>query len=351
MLSVGQIHRLASYFDALDRSLVEGLADRYPTDEREVTRRLAQLLHDPSKWYANVSVSSAWPKTERDPYLAIEVRLHPTGWENEITYSDYGLVVTFEDEVLARGPQTAAYLIQAKRLYDHDGEPPYDLQAQFRAGNEGQRLSLRHLEDHLGENTVKSASYCPRLSVFDKNSIAIVRQLHQENAGALYVGTPFGQELQRNVSDASSTASEAGFWISPVSPRLSRAVDLHRTAFLRSLPFGWFLIANLWTLATVGSGPSRGPVPSAPHVVPWISPGTPHDLRLNIACEPKRQQLILGLARGELDAAKELAKISGDKVPASRFRPAATVEIRITRTIAPELRLPLDHDPDDGLRL
>jgi hypothetical protein len=197
---------------------------------------------------------------------------------------------------------------------------------------------------------VKFAAYCPRLAVFDAFSIQTVRQLHQENAAALYTGTPFGQELQRDVSDENSTASEAGFWISPVSRRLGKAADLHPTAFLESLPFGWFVIANLWTLATIGN--ARGPhdLPPLPHVIPWISLTGPYELGLNVGQEPERQRLTLGLARGDIAAAQKVASVSGGRVPASRFLPAATIEIRITRTLAPELRPSMDSEPDDGPR-
>jgi len=345
MLSVAQIRRLAFYFNALDANLVEGLAVADPPDEDEVTRRLGQLLRERDKWYA------PGPEMKEDPYLAIEVQRHPTGWENEITYSDYGLVISFEDEVLGRGAQTTAYLIQAKRLYDDDGVPPtYDLKSQFKAKNDSQRLSLRHLETHLGENTVKFASYCPRLSAFEPQSVQKVRQLHKENAGALYTGTSFGQELQRDVSDEKSTASEAGFWISPVSLRLAKAADLHRTAFLESLPFGWFLIANLWTLATVGNTPHLLERRLPPHLIPWINPDSRFEIGLNLGQSLERHKLTLGLARGDMNAAQKLANISGDRVPASRFRPKAVFEIRMTRTLVPDLRPSPDFGPDDGPR-
>jgi hypothetical protein len=352
MLSVAQIRRLAVYFDALDWSLVQDLADPIPADEREVTRRLSKMLREPESWHVGGRDSSEWREAELDPYLALEMRLYPTGWENEITYSDYGLVITFEDQVLNRKPQTTAYLVQAKRLYDHEHDPRYDLNAKFGAENESQRLNLRHLAAHLGQDAVKFAAYCPRLSVFDEASVQTVLQLHQANASALYTGTPFGQELQRNVSEEKSTASEAGFWISPVSLKLSKAIDLHRTAFLESLPFGWFLIANLWTLATVGNEPLPAPhrVRLPPHLIPWISPGSPDDLRLNIGQSRQMQELTLGLARGDMNAAQKIAELSGEKVPDSRFRPAATLEVRVTRKLAPELRPLLDHDRDDGPR-
>ncbi|MGY4155653.1 hypothetical protein ACVINW_001495 [Bradyrhizobium sp. USDA 4461] len=351
MLSIAQIRRLVLYFDRIDSNLVQGLAEPVPADEREITRRLHRLLDERDSWSSEDDVLKEWQGSDLALRFAIEMRLHPTGWEDDVTYSDYGIVLSFEDEVLGRPPQTTAYLVQAKRLYDNPAGPRYDLRSSFDGGDEEQRIKHHYLAAQLGEDAVKFGAYCPRLPIFDPSAIKAILQLHQENASALYTGTPFGLELQRQVSDGAPDASDAGFWILPISPRLRRAVDLHRTAFLSNLPFGWFVVANLWMLATAGNVPPD-PLYSVriPHVIPWLDRRTPYGIGLNFGQSDEVRTLTVGLAKGDESAAEELVRRSEGTVPKSRFRPAATLEIRIIRAPAPDLHPRFDYGRDDDAR-
>ena len=63
--------------------------------------------------------------------LQRRMNAHPVGWENHVNHSDFGLVITFVDEVLRSLPQSAAYIVNLKRLYRDD--TAYSMRSEFGA--------------------------------------------------------------------------------------------------------------------------------------------------------------------------------------------------------------------------
>ena len=349
VISLRTIYNLSKYFAHFDFTLVEELQNSAPPDEREITRRLRQMIEKEVNWRIDDLNSDEWLDQTEGTTFRLEMQTHPTGWENQITYADYGIVFSFTDEVLGGNTETTAYLIQAKRLYDNGRHSRYDLYSEFGGQKDWQTLAIRHLASYLGEEAVKFAAYCPVLSAYDANSAMTIRKFHEANASALYTGTPFGVALSDSISRRPENSSHAGVWISPTSLSLHRSVDLHRTAFLESLPFGWFVIANLWNLAVVGNEPgnlvSFGP---PPFLAPWVRRGLVKHLGLNLGQDFERQRLVLGLARGDVSVAREIAKLSEGRLPASTFLPSVSVEIHLTRSLSLELRPSIDDDPSLG---
>ena len=355
MISLRTIRNLSQYFAHFDFTLIDELRNSAPPDEREITRRLRQMIEKELSWRIGDSEANEWINEAEGSAFHLEMQTHPTGWENQITYADYGIVFSFTDEVFGAKTQTTAYLIQAKRLYDNGRHHRYDLYSTFGGQKDWQTLAIRYLASYLGEEAMKFAAYCPTLSAYDNNSAETIRRFHEENASALYTGTPFGVALFDSIFQRPENSSHAGFWISPTSPSLHRSVDLHRTAFLESLPFGWFVIANLWNLAIVGNEPGSavnfGP---PPFLAPWVRGGLVKHLGLNLGQDVERQRLVVGLARGDISVAREIASLSDERLPASTFLPSVSVEIHLTRSLSPELRPSVDDgttpDGDPDLR-
>ena len=348
MLSNIDIRNLAYYFSKFDHRLTSELAVSEPPDERELTRRLSRMLAGDETWSIDFTPSQDWLEERLGWSLQLTMQAHPSKWEHHVSHSDFGLIISFKDEVRQMPTQSAAYLIQAKRLYT-DTHGQYSLASKFGAVDRQQRLKLRHLAKRLGEAAVKFAAYCPPVDFFESTAAEVIRTTHQSNASALYVGSTFGLALQQHLELEPSPVSEAGFWITPTLEQFRTAADLHKNAIIRNLPFGWFVIANAWNLSILGSEvPSKGrPLTTAPFVIPWMPTNPAFGNLFNIGIDAEIHRLTMGLARGDSSVAQELAAGTDAEVPASAFRPSATFEVTVMRRAHPTLKPTLDDIPQD----
>jgi hypothetical protein len=242
----------------------------------------------------------------------LTMQAHPTKWEHHVSHSDFGLIISLVDELLRMPPQSAAYLVQAKRIYPDDSGQ-YSLASEFAAIDREQHLKLRYLAKRFGEAAVKFAAYCPPIDFFQPTAAEVIQTVHKSNASALYVGSAFGLALQQQIESEPSLVSDAGFWITPTLGQLKTADDLHRNAILRNLPFGWFVIANAWNLSIAGS--VGLPLPAAPHVIPWMRRSPAFGSILSLGLDAETHRLITGLARGDDRSRSNLRPV---RMPKSR---------------------------------
>ncbi|MCY1667354.1 hypothetical protein [Rhizobium sp. SL86] len=351
MLSNSDILNLAFYFSHFDRRLTSELGVSDPPDERELTRRLGRMLAGDEMWKIDkLTIAQDWLEDALGWSLQLTMQAHPTKWEHHVSHSDFGLIISFVDELLRTPTQSAAYLVQAKRLYP-DVSGQYSLSSEFGATDRDQHLKLRYLAKRFGEAAVKFAAYCPPIEFFEFNSVEAIQIGHKSNSSALYVGSTFGLALQQQIEAEPCLVSDAGFWIAPTHGQFKTAGDLHRNAILSNLPFGWFVIANAWNLAISGSAGLS--LPAAPYVIPWMWNNPTFGSILNLGLDAETQRLITGLARGDDSIAHELAAGTDAKVPSSAFKPSVTFEITLTRHVHPLLKPTLDEkpkdEPDNGL--
>lgn len=342
MLSSNDVINLSYYFSNFDRIFTEELAVSDPPDERELTRRLGRMIAGDKFWSIDYMDAQEWLEGSLGWSLQLTMQAHPTGWEHHVSHSDFGLVISFTDELRQMPVRSAAYLVQAKRLYRKNGR--YSLASEFGGVDHLQHLKLRYLASRLGEAAVKFGAYCPPLEIFEPSSIEAIQKTHKSNASALYVGSTFGLALQHQIDLEPSPVSKAGFWIASTLGRFDTAADLHRDAILRDLPFGWFVIANAWNLSISESQHRR----AAPFAIPWLRANPAFESVFNIGASHEAHRLAMGLARGDDSVARELAAGTDAKIPASTFKPSVTFEITATRRAHPLLKPTYDDTaPDD----
>jgi hypothetical protein len=336
---------LAKFFGAFDSHLLCKMGDEWPPEETEITRKLWSMMGGKEDWRISGIEDDpiTWLKAEiaREGFdISFEMKLRGhAGLEADITSSDFGLVIIYED-VVAKTERKAPYIVQAKKLHRSDrSRIPYSANDKFTAANDQQRLGLSGLGKILGEHSVKYMAYCPRLGIYDQDSQRAIRSLHAPNIGTLYAGTQFGLALSANLLKPDGPYT-SGNWVTPIAPRLHTAASLHERAFRSNLPFGWFVIANLCALISEVFSEEAWPW-WFPSWGPLTSP-----LGLNINDKNGRLDLTYRLALCDEAAIAEVAREMGKVAPDCFFPPAASLAVRVQRAPQLELDLVPPDEPD-----
>ncbi|OUJ15675.1 hypothetical protein HK27_07475 [Acetobacter orientalis] len=341
MIPLKHIQLFSKYFSAFDRHLIRSMETAWPETETAITRNFWAMLNGDEEWKIDGidGNPTEWlvSKLSHDGFdFSFSLRPH-AGLEAEITFADFGIHFVYEDKI-TKNTSESCYIVQAKSLYRNPRRAKFNINDKFVAACDTQRLGLHWLGKIIGGNAVKYMAYCPRLSAYETSSQQAIRALHAPNIGSIYVGNQFGLALTAELRKGANCSSD-GVWLSPASQHLHTAGGLHKEAFDATLPFGWFVISNLYTLSGYNFSDSRR------IIYPWykIFPAS----QLYTKKLEKKFDLAKGLALCDDGAIDDICSISKVEKPKSFFRPAATLTIRVSRS--PQMELDLEPRPDaDG---
>jgi hypothetical protein len=345
MLPIRHIHLLETFFSAFDAHLINSLASAWPETETAITRNFWAMLRGETPWAISDKIQNPleWLKTSlaRDGF-ELDISLSPhAGLEKNISFADFGLHFRYINSITKKSKE-ACYIVQAKSLYRNPNRPLFEINDTFKASSEDQRSGLQWLGQILGENAVKFMAYTPRVQHYDVKSQQIIRALQAPNVGSIYTGNQLGLTLAASIQKSQNFSCD-GVWLAPTSRRLHTSADLHARSFFENLPLSWFVIANLFVLSGYSLVESNG----VDIRFPWdnITPST----HLNIDHSGKNFELARGLALCDNAAIKEVASKFSASVPASVFRPTATLSVTVTRAPGSELDLEMRLDPRDDM--
>ncbi len=175
MISPKAANFIIRYFDAIDKAVSKRLVRKRPWFETALTSLLCDLLDGETQDEQNLEYSLEELNkdlNEIDGLLnisfAIDTHEYNQNVERYITQSDIGFILNFEDYLLPEESWSAAYLLQAKRLFPDQSEHPitYNENCRFDIDTK-QRNRIEILNKILGVNCIKYLLYCPRPSMLD----------------------------------------------------------------------------------------------------------------------------------------------------------------------------------------
>lgn len=344
MLPIRHIQLLEKFFSAFDKALINSLASAWPETETAITRNFWAILREENAWTRSKEIQDPfeWLKASlAEDGFDFDISLSPhAGLEKNISFADFGLHFRYVNSV-TKTSKEACYIVQAKSLYRKAKSSQFEINDTFTAANDDQRNGLQWLGQLFGKNAVKFMAYTPRIQNYGSKSQHLIRALQAPNVGSIYTGNQFGLTLATSLHKTKNFSPD-GVWLAPTFRRLHTAADLHARSFVESLPLSWFVISNLFVL----SGYSLTESNSVDIGYPWnnIFPAT----YLNVDHDGRNFDLAKGLALCDEAAINEVASKFGVPVPASVFRPRATLSVTITRAPGSKLDLEMRLDPSSS---
>ncbi|NBB26569.1 hypothetical protein GVM20_15660 [Porphyrobacter sp. SLTP] len=240
---------LLRYLDGIDLCLALQLLRPTPATETTLTQSLGALMDAATQRreelprfnidHLNAALAAQGDNLQAD--IRIDTRPHSAHFEANVSQSDFGLVLEYQNLSDSRFNWIAAYLMQAKRLFPaKSGE--YDLTSGFDSANTEQHQRLRDLVGELGEEVVKYIFYCPPVSGFTANAEAAIRTFHNFAFGEMIFDYALGLALRDAVRDKPGV--NAGMWLSGTDIPPQDTFSFHQSAFTRVHPFSWFVLSH-----------------------------------------------------------------------------------------------------------
>jgi hypothetical protein len=317
-----QLPHFIKYFDGIDLALSRRMLRSTLPSETTLTEEFCALMDAPTQRREH-SLSfdiDALTKALTQHGGAIDVEIdvathkHLSGMEAYVSQSDFGLVLEYRNLVLPARSWSAAYLMQAKKLFPTS--KGFSEHSKFLSADADQHTRIRFLADILGESALKYCLFCPPTTGYETRAVGVLRTLHDTSlSGRIFdyaVGLALRDELQR------SGGIEAGVWISGTEEEPIEVATMHAAAFDGSCPFTWFILQHFsW-----GSNFTSSMQSSSLH------PSTEVDR-------------VKAIATGDRAAISTLIKELGDKIRPSikgrenfRVVPASSITVRVS--IGPE---------------
>ena len=240
---------LLRYLDGVDLCLARQLLRPTPATETTLTQSLVALMDAATQRreelprfnidHLNAALAAQGDDLQAD--IRICTRPHSAHFEAHVSQSDFGLVLEYQNLTDSQFNWTAAYLMQAKRLFPAKSGD-YDLTSGFDSSDAEQHQRLRDLAGELGEKAVKYVFYCPPVSGFTANAGATIRTYHN----FAFSGMIFDYALGLALHDAvrSTPGVDAGMWLSGTDNPPADTLSVHQSAFTRAHPFSWFVLSH-----------------------------------------------------------------------------------------------------------
>ncbi len=324
MFAPHQLPFIIKYLDGIDAFVARKLIRPSPPSETTLTEEFCAMM-DAGNQRAegllpydldalNADLASMGHIIEAD--FHIRVHPHARGMEAYVSQADFGLVLEVQNRVLPGESWSAAYLMQAKRLFASPPTRGFDLGSDFRSSSREQDQRIRILASLLGEEALKYCLYCPPTRGYEATAIAAIRTIHTTRLTQKIFDYACGLAMHDHLLETGGV--EAGIWVAGTERRLASAFDLHTAAFHGASPFTWFILEqferhSLW----------------------------PDKLDAGYASER-----VMQIAQGDRTACEELVNELSDQARKADISvenltvlPASTVTIRI-QTGPPETRLP-----------
>jgi hypothetical protein len=248
---------LLRYLDGIDLCLSRQLLRPTPATETTLTQSLLALMDAATQRreeiprynidHLNAALAELGDDLQAD--IRIDTRPHSSYFEANVSQSDFGLVLEYQNLTDSRFNWTAAYLMQAKRLFPATSGD-YDLTSAFDSSDAKQQKRLRDLAAELGEEAVKYIFYCPPLSGFTANAGSAIRSYHNFAFGEMIFDYALGLALRDAIRDTPGV--HAGIWLSGTENPPADTLSVHQSAFSHVHPFSWFVLAHFQRRGALG---------------------------------------------------------------------------------------------------
>lgn len=315
---------LIKYFDGIDAFVARKMTRPAPPGETTLTEEFCAMM-DAGNQRAegllsydldalNADLASNGYVIDAD--FQIQVHPHARGMEAYVSQADFGLILEVENRVLPEASWSAAYLMQAKRLFANPFAQAYDLMSSFRSSTGEQDKRIRMLASILGEDALKYCLYCPQTTGYEATATAGIRTIHATRLGQKIFDFACGLALHDHVLQTGGV--DAGIWVAGSKKPIASAFDLHHAAFHGAAPFTWFILEHF----------------------------DRHSLWRDEPDPASASDRVMRIAQGDRTACQELIDELGDQARKAEISienltvlPASTVTIRI-QAGPPETRLP-----------
>jgi len=241
---------LIKYFDGIDAFVARKMTRPVPPSETTLTEEFCAMM-DAGNQRAerllgydldalNADLASNGYVIDAD--FQIQVHPHARGMEAYVSQADFGLILEVENRVLPEESWSAAYLMQAKRLFANPSAQGYDLMSGFRSSTSDQDKRIQMLASILGEDAMKYCLYCPQTTGYEATARAGIRTIHATRLGQKIFDFACGLALHDHVLQTGGV--DAGIWVAGSKKPIATAFDLHRAAFHGASPFTWFILEH-----------------------------------------------------------------------------------------------------------
>jgi hypothetical protein len=270
MFSPYHLPFLIRYLDGVDLAVANRMLRRVPPSEPTLTEEFCALM-DPENQRREGSLAFSADDLNTalaahgdriDAEFTIETHQHSSRMEAYVSQSDFALILEFVHTVLPEESWSAAYLMQAKRLFPATGGG-WDVGSKFASTSKDQQKRLRALARILGERALRYCLYCIPMSAYEPRSLGALRALHMRAFSSMIFDYPLGLALHEEIKRSGGV--DAGMWITATKEPPTTAADLHGRAFqsydVRNFrheltyptdvalqttsPFTWFILHHL----------------------------------------------------------------------------------------------------------
>lgn len=248
MFGPQHLQHLIRYFDGIDSVLSELLLRKVPSEEPHLTNELCALL-DADTQQREKKLSYSVEDLNRDLASAddgvdfeatLDTYPHNTAMERYVSQSDFGLVLSYDNRVMPELNWSAAWLVQAKRVFPNPATGEYDDGAKFRSVNSDQQQRLDVLAGVLGSDALLYGLYCPSTAKLPDLMRTKVRALHTFNVSQSIFDYAPGLALKDVF--AANGKIDSGIWLHPTEMKPKGLIDLHSLAFVSAWPLSWFFV-------------------------------------------------------------------------------------------------------------
>ena len=248
MLGPYQIPHLVRYFDGIDLAVSRRMLRAAPPSEPTLTEEFCALMdaqtqrRERSLDFDSDALTQALTRHGSfvDVDFSIEVHRHSPAMEAYVSQADFGLVLEYQNTVYPSYGWTAAYLMQAKRLFATSSG--YSVYSRFGSTDADQHVRIRALARVLGEEALKYCLYCPPTSGYDARSIGALRTLHETNLADHIFDYAAGLALHAQIQRTGGV--ESGMWVAGTHNEPANAAGVHADAFRGSWPLTWFIVQH-----------------------------------------------------------------------------------------------------------
>ncbi|MFM7406920.1 MAG: hypothetical protein ACKO3K_09725 [Cuspidothrix sp.] len=257
MISLKAANFIIHHLDAIDKAVSKRLVRKRPWFETALTSLLCDLLDGETQDEQNLEYSLEELKKDLneidgllDISFAIDTHEYNQNVERYLTQSDIGFILNFDDYLLPEESWSAAYLLQAKRLFplDHPKRPiTYNEKSEFKINTE-QKNRIDNLNKILGVNCIKYLLYCPRPSMLDnitEKKLSHLRNQTVKNRTDFFDNIIFWLEFYQKAEILEDSLA-AGIFIHGIGNLPSNLGNVHESMFKSCLPFSWFIVQHLF---------------------------------------------------------------------------------------------------------
>ncbi|WP_317213861.1 hypothetical protein [Gluconobacter sp. GP1] len=240
---------IIKYLEGIDFALSQKMRRSYAPDEPALTNELCALLDCKTQEIEktlsynlcdlNKDLDSVGDALDFE--VSIDTYPHNSSMERYVSQSDFGIILEYENHVLPSTNWSAAYLLQAKKLYRNSKNNEYDKSSRFMSSDTDQHKRIENLNKYLNGH-INYILYCPQLLDLTREAQIQMRALHNKNTAQLIydygIGLEFRDFLTRN------KGINSGVWLTTVDEKPKNLANLHSKSFESALPFTWFIIEH-----------------------------------------------------------------------------------------------------------